>query len=95
MVTQHYNTNSLTKSVQNLNENHGYYEYDLQVVLSQKQRCPTAFCPKNVLFGSSQKQSHLPQSNGHSPHVVSGEWVGQPCSKGFLGLCVIYKERKN
>jgi hypothetical protein len=31
-----------------------------------------------------ERSSHSPHSNGHSPHVVSGEWVGQRFSRPTL-----------
>jgi len=32
---------------------------------------------KTTQFWDVRKVSHLPRLNGHSPHVASGEWVGQ------------------
>ena len=43
---------------------------------------------KNICF---QKKYHLPHLNSHSPHVASGEWVGQCCFKSTsLKFCLVH-----
>jgi len=40
--------------------------------------------PQKAYFWGLWKQSHSPHSNGHSPHVASGEWVGQRWTKSTI-----------
>ena len=39
---------------------------------------------KNILFWTLWNQSYSPHSKSHSPHVASGEWVGQCCARWYL-----------